>query len=322
MPNCNLDRQVQDIIGPRMRLGHPKPDSRDSRVGLFYSVRTAKAYGQHLHQIAVWAKATYECRLDQLTPVRANKYLAERAAKVTYKTLNQDRLALQLLPQIRRDDLVQPHSEIPSGPKTTEPKTYTDKQVQIIRKRQTPTYAFVTELAQAYGFRAHELLTLRHLQHLDPTDPVDHAILDKLNRHEWYPDRFHGKPSGESYVVVGKGGLPRIAPLSHEHATRLEVLRLAVPRDVADRGVNYQQHYDLPGGHRWSNSFGRASQRALGKEQSYGADALRHGYAMDRMDHHLGRGLPYSTAEELLAQELGHLRERSTRTYLRGERAS
>ena len=207
---------------------------------------------------------------------------------------------------------------------------YTSAQVDMIQAAQAENphrkpevaeaFAFSTELARTYGLRAKELLTIRLLKELEESqDPRDRAILDKMARHadKWKPERFHGMPEGVDYLVVGKGGLPRIEPFSHDHAQRLEDRRLPVPRDVTDRGNNYRQVYDIPGGRRWSDDFDRMSKRILG--WSIGGHALRHDFADERMQHHLDRGVSYIVSEELTAQTLGHLRERSTRTYLRGQ---
>ena len=176
-------------------------------------------------------------------------------------------------------------------------------------------FAFSTELARTYGLRAKELLTIRKLENLEKSgDPKDRAILNKMARHadEWQAERWHGMPDGVDHVVIGKGGLPRIEQLSHDHAQRLDDRRLPVPRDVTDRGNHYRQVYDIPGGRRWSDDFDRMSKRVLGADNSFGAHALRHGFADERMRHHLDRGLSHKEAEELTAQTLGHFRERST----------
>ena len=299
---------------------------------MIYSTTTAKTCRHHLTKLARWAKENYNCRLLQITPTIAQQYLNGRARQVTDKSVNQDRLCLEMLPKIERGDLTQPRSIVPPGPLAEEPRMYTSTQVDMIQAAQAENphrkpevaeaFAFSTELVRTYGLRSKELITIRLLKELEESnDPRDRAILEKLERHsdKWHPDRWHGMPDGVDHVVIGKGGLPCIKRLSHDHAQRLEDRRLPVPRDVTDRGNNYRQVYDIPGGRRWSDDFDRMSKRVLG--WSIGGHALRHGFADERMRHHLDRGVPYKTAEELTAQTLGHFRERSTRTYLRGDTA-
>ena len=332
MATFNARRQAEELVRPRLRLGERKPRDKEARRGWIYSTTTAKTYRHHLTKMARWAKENYRCRLLQITPAIAQKYLDERARQVTDKSLNQDRLCLELLPKIERGDLTQPRSIVPPGRLAEEPRMYTTTQVDMIQAAQAENphrkpdvaeaFAFSTELARTYGLRAKELLTIRKLEELEKSgDPKDRAILEKLERHadEWHEDRWHGMPDGVDYVVIGKGGGPCIKQLSRDHADRLEDRRLPVPRDVTDRGNHYRQVYDIPGGRRWSDDFDRMSKRVLG--WSIGAHALRHGFADDRMRHHLDRGLPYKAAEERTAQTLGHFRERSTRIYLRGEAA-
>ena len=319
---------------PRLRLGQRKPRDKEARRGLIYSTTTAQTYRHHFTKMARWAKANYRCRLLQISPALAQKYLDERAGQVTDKSVNQDKLCLEMLPKIERGDLTQPRSIVPPGRLAEEPRMYTSAQVDMIQAAQAENphrkpgvaeaYAFSTELARTYGLRAKELTTIRLLKELEESnDPRDRAILEKLERHsdKWHPDRWHGMPDGVDYVVIGKGGLPCIKQLSHDHAQRLEARRLPVPRDVTDRYNHYRQVYDIPGGRLWSDDFGRMSKRVLGPENSFGAHALRHGFADERMRHHLDRGLSYKAAEERTAQTLGHFRDRSTRTYLRGDAA-
>ena len=53
------------------------------------------------------------------------------------------------------------------------------------------------------------------------------------------------------------------------------------PIRVRDRGVFYVQKYDLAGGKKFTDSFAKASERALG--WSTGAHGLRHSYAQERL---------------------------------------
>ena len=79
------------------------------------------------------------------------------------------------------------------------------------------------------------------------------------------------------YTVVGKGGLVREVAIPAALAERLEAMRLPAPRQVTDRSVHYETHYDLRGGHAWSQSYSDAAKRVLG--WSTGAHGIRHTYA-------------------------------------------
>jgi len=103
--------------------------------------------------------------------------------------------------------------------------------------------------------------------------------------------------------------------LPRELAERLEEARLDEPKDVVDRGIEYQTRYDIGGGNAWSASFTRASERELG--YSTGAHGLRHSYAQERVDELQGRGFRYPDALATVSQEMGHFRPDITEVYLR-----
>ncbi|WP_246175597.1 hypothetical protein [Pseudoalteromonas rhizosphaerae] len=117
------------------------------------------------------------------------------------------------------------------------------------------------------------------------------------------------------YTVKGKGGLIRDVLIPSALATQLEQRRLTQPMTVRDREINYLQRYDIGGGHKWSCSFSKASNRAL--FFSNGAHGLRHSYAQERMDELKNLGLSRTTALETVSQELGHFRAEITEVYLR-----
>ena len=98
-------------------------------------------------------------------------------------------------------------------------------------------------------------------------------------------------------------------------ATRLEATRRDEPERITDRGVHYESHYAIGGGHRWSNSFSAAAERAL--HWSSGAHGLRHSYAQERMAELQHGGLSRDAALETVSQEMGHFRPEITETYLR-----
>jgi integrase len=103
--------------------------------------------------------------------------------------------------------------------------------------------------------------------------------------------------------------------LSKELADRLEDRRFDEPKQVTDRGVFYEQRYDIGGGKQFTDSFSKASDRAL--DWSTGAHGLRHSYAQERMDELQKIGYDRETALETVSQEMGHFRSEITEVYLR-----
>ena len=181
-------------------------------------------------------------------------------------------------------------------------RAYTAQQVEIIAAAQTEKNALSTQIAYVAGLRAHELLTIARAneQAADARPALD--------------TKFEGR-DGVIYTVTGKGGLTRNVLLPANLAIQLENRRLDEVRTAVDRGVFYQQRYDLNGGNRWSSSFSTASQRSLG--WSAGAHGVRHSYAQERMSELQKSGMTRDAALETVSQEMGHFRPEITETYLR-----
>lgn len=234
----------------------------------------------------------------ELTPETAQMYLEIRSQEVGQKTLDLDRQAMQAvigekLPVIK--------SELQT---TLESRAYTSEQVQMVAGAQSERNALATQIAENAGLRAHELLTLR---------PVEERAAD--THREYRDDRFAGRDNVAIYTVEGKGGLCREVAIDKELAAKLEDRRFETPQQVYDRGIGYQQHYDIGGGKNWSDSFSKASDRELG--WSNGAHGVRHEYAQERMNTLQGAGYEYKEALEVVSQEMGHFRPEITEVYLR-----
>ncbi|WP_319589171.1 hypothetical protein [uncultured Desulfobulbus sp.] len=182
-------------------------------------------------------------------------------------------------------------------------RTYTSDQVLLVAAAQTERNGLATEIAYSAGLRAHELLTLQRVEERGPS----------IHR-GWNADRFSGR-DGVRYTVQGKGGLVREVMIPRNLADRLEARRLSEPIRVTDRGIHYQQRYNVSGGNRWSASFTEASKRTLG--WSRGAHGLRHSYAQERMAELQRSGKMYEDAKETVAQEVGHFNKETTEAYLR-----
>ena len=143
------------------------------------------------------------------------------------------------------------------------------------------------KISHRSGVRAHELLTIRSA---DTAQASAHRT--------WRADRF-AEREGVRYIVEGKGGLRREILVDRELAARLETHRLDSPQQVSDRGIFYEQHYDIGGGKSWSQSVSDAADRALG--WSNGAHGLRHSYAQERMAELQDAGKIYNEAREIVS---------------------
>lgn len=269
------------------------------------SVRTAANYEQALKQVALHCNQQLGIGLQALTPGQAVSYLEQRGEQVGQKTLDMERQAIQTMMQHVSYQLAT-DTRLPvvrsEQPQILRGRAYTPLQVEHIARAQSTPHAMATALAYAAGLRAHELLTLRPASER-PADPRPALSSKWAGRH------------GEPYTVQGKGGLVREVRIPTAMAMQLEQARLTTPLTVTDRGVHYQQHYDLGGGQPWSNSFSRAAQRALG--WSEGAHGLRHSYAQERLSEVQAQGYTYEQALETVSQEMGHFRPDITLTYLR-----
>lgn len=281
------------------------------------SVGTVRNYEERLKQITAYIQEHRLGSLRDMTPARALDYLRQRAEVVSQKTLDMERQALQSMMQHVTHQLppgqtleviksTAPASRKTGGKPTLlaeQSRAYNREQMLLIAARQAPHNALATEIAHAAGLRGHELLTLRRAHHQAPDERPAHEL------------KFHGiRETTVSYTVRGKGGLTREVRIPIPLARRLEAMRLEAPRNVKDRGINYQQFYGIGGGQPWSKSVSAASKAALG--WSNGAHGLRHTYAQERM-RTLQRVLPRKEALRVVSQEMGHFRPEITEVYLR-----
>jgi len=296
MPSFRSPQSQSDhAVSQKVALGKGRHDHKND--GKIHSVGTARGYGEALKGVAGHMQEHRLGDLRSLTVEIAQQYLADRAALVSQKTLDLDRQAMQMHLGVRLE-VVKSERETHL---TT--RSYTTAQVGRIASAQSERNSLATRIAHYAGLRAHELLTIR---------PADER--QASTHREWSAERFAGR-DGERYTVEGKGGLVREVLLSRALAAQLEATRLAEPRQVTDRGVDYKQAYDLAGGRAWSQSFSAASQRELGF--SNGAHGLRHSYAQERMDELQRGGMSYDEAKGTVAQEVGHFDKETTEAYLR-----
>lgn len=266
------------------------------------SVGTVRNYEQALSKFCTFLASQKIHIKDIEGDDQALSYLSQRAEQVGQKALDLDRQSIQAalmhigaindrLPVIKSE-----HQQVLKS------RAYTVDQVAMIVQRQSDKHALATEIAHAAGLRAHELITLAPATER----PADHrpALASK----------FEGR-DGVLYTVEGKGGLCREVLLPKDLADRLEDRRLGESKEVTDRGVRYEQRYDIGAGKQFSDSFSKASDRAL--DWSTGAHGLRHSYAQERMDELQSMGYDRDTALETVSQEMGHFRPDITEVYLR-----
>ncbi len=293
--------QAQHAVKQKLAIGKPS-HGENGEDGRIHSLGSARTYSDSLKGVATFIA---EHKLDSmgkglagLTAVTAQAYLEYRSQQVGQKQLDKDRQAMQIL---LGEKLTVTRSEIDQ---TVQSRAYTQPQIQIIAGAQTRIYALASRIAADAGLRAHELLTLLPA---DERAPSVHRT--------WTDERFEGRGDVRRYTVVGKGGLVREVAITMELAGQIEALRLAEPRIVTDRGIYYEQHYNIGGGKRWSGSFSAAAQRELG--WSTGAHGVRHTYAQERMKVLQSMGRNYEIALSIVSQEMGHFRPEITEVYLR-----
>ncbi len=292
--------QANRAIRRSLALGKASHNAKDS--GKIHSVVTAKTYQASLKLLAEWDKVNGGKGLNSISTDRAEAYLLERAEYVTQKTLDKDRQALQVLPNVDKPERIK--SLVITTGLSTQSRAYEKTQVEHLVKHQQEHNSLATEISYEAGLRAHELFTIRPI--------AEQAI---STHRKFSEERFEGRSSFVPYSVVGKGGLIREVRLSEDLSKRLESTRLGKPKTAVDRGIHYQQHYDIGAGKAWSQSFSSASSREFG--WSNGAHGLRHNYAQDRMRDIQGLGHTYHSALEIVSQEMGHFRPDITEVYLR-----
>lgn len=293
----NPQSQAKQAVVQKLALNTPRHGNNND--GKIHSLGTARAYTQALKGYAEFVRKTNGGSLFRAgtKPEMAINYLQDRAGEVSQKTLDLDRQAIQMhigqqLPVIK--SCKETHLSC---------RSYTPEQVRTVAAAQTERNGLATEIAYRAGLRAHELLTLQRVEERSAS----------IHR-QWSAERFTGR-DGERYTVKGKGGLVREVMIPRDLADRLEARKLAEPRKVTDRGIHYQQRYDINGGNRWSKSFSTTSKRTLG--WSRGGHGLRHGYAQERMAELQRNGILYDKAKGTVAQEVGHFDKETTEVYLR-----
>lgn len=274
-----------------------------TKARIIKSYGTARNYEQALRTVAKWTKQNKVNGLQSLTPDIARYYLEYRAEAVGQKALDMERQAIQAMMQLNgklplKTTLYRVKSELEEIKRSS---AYTSAQAQAVSEQQSETHQLSTQIAYAAGLRAHELLTLARSEERSPDKRP--ALRSKGAGRE-----------GQLYTVQGKGGLIRHVLIPNDLVVELEKRRFNYPVTVRDRRIKYLQRYDIGAGKRWSDSFSKASKRAL--FFSTGAHGLRHSYAQERMSELIALGFRRAVALETVSQEMGHFRPEITEVYL------
>lgn len=269
-------------------------------------IQTGDNYQKGLTRAAEWLKDTNNGQLHHMTPELGKAFLEDRASEVGQKELDQERQAIQCMFRFGNHQLEEKETlEVIKSDfqQVLASRSYTQEQINYISEHQNTRNALATLIAADAGLRAHELYTLQRIDERKPDDRP--ANSEKFSGHE-----------GQAYTVQGKGGLVREIRIQDNLARQLEDRRLEIPKEIIDRNIRYQSHYDIGGGKNWSNSFSKASSCCLGF--SNGAHGLRHSFAQNRMEYFQKVDLLHrELALETVSQELGHFRAAITEVYLR-----
>jgi len=300
----DINSQARSFVRSQTAIGQARHGDHSGKI---HSIRTAQEMTRALTRAGNTLRERHGISsLREITPEMAREYLAERAAAISQKGLDNERRALQLLGRagfamgdVKLERIRTDAGEIryPSG------RAYTPAQVSMIAAAQREHNALATQIAHAAGLRQHELYTLR---------PANERSASP--HRNWSPGRFTGR-EGVIYTVQGKGGLIREILIPHNLADRLEARRLADPVIARDQGIRYARHYAIGAGRAWAASFRTAAERTIGWHQ--GPHGVRHAYAQERMRELQSSGFSYRQALTVVSQELGHFRPDITEVYLR-----
>jgi len=278
---------------------HYSKRSGDEKNKIF-SIETFEKYARN---IKLAAESLGVTKIKHITPAMAQSYLETRSkAGLSPKQLHSDSRALSMLIGQKLEKV----KTLAPAKQTLYSRAYTVQQMTEIANRQSPKNGLATRIAYDAGLRGQELLTLRRTYEGKPASEY----------RQWSQKRFKGRSEGVRYLVTGKGGLVREVMISQPLAVELEARRLDVPVLVKDRGVNgIAKHYDISGGHTWAKSFSRTSISTF--KRSTGAHGLRHSYAQERVNQLITAGYSFNETLGIVANEMGHFREKVTKTYLR-----
>ena len=288
----------------RALAAHGQPRHGHADDGKIHSKGTERNYTQALKGVAEFIQERKLGDLRGLSRETALAYLEARSQAVGQKTLDLDRQAMQAV--LGGDKLPTVKSEIDQALAS---RAYTPAQARLVSEAQHGRHRLAhpgrRQRRAARPRTAHPPARRRATARPAPRRQRPRVPRRPLRRarqrRDLHRDR-QGRAVPRSRPRPPPGRAPRSQPPPQ-------------PRTVYDRGIRYQQHYDIGGGKPWSDSFSQAARRALG--WSEGAHGLRHSYAQARMDALQGAGRNYHDALAVVSQEMGHFRADITEVYLR-----
>lgn len=288
--------RAESFIADRTRIGMTRKEAK--KKGFIASLGTARAYTGCLSSYFEWLQLNEIATEEQDHKKHVVNFLEEISETLGQSYLNQHCQALKVIFKIH------------SLPRITAIKqneyfkrSYSWSEVKEIIKFQNESNAIATLITYSCGLRAHELVTLRLA-----------SESSRSKSRPWRNDLFTGVVDFEAYVVTGKGGLRRYVALPKYLSALLESRRHEETK-VVDRGIWYKKIYDISYGQKFSNSFSKASKKALGF--SNGAHGVRHSYVKRRVSKLLDLNFCLSDAMLICSQEVGHFRPLITLCYLR-----
>lgn len=274
------------------------------KAGIVPSIKTGNDYKYCLKDFARFAN-THKTDIKRAGVDLQREFLQQKTTQVGQKQLDKYRQALKSFNEYygRKEEIGRKEfkSHKNSEKLAVQPRAYTRDQMDRIQGRMPEKHQLATEIAKEAGLRASEAKTIAKLEERKPHD------------RPWRNDRFRSDQT-ERYTVIGKGGLCREIRLSKELAQRLEEKRLDQSQQYQERGSDYVQRYDLPGGQCLSQSWTHHSNSEVG--WSAGFHGVRHTYAQSRMDELQKQdGKSWKEAHKIVSQELGHFSTRNTERY-------
>lgn len=288
--------RAENLIADRTRLGMSRKEAKS--MGFIASLGTARAYLYCLSPYFEWLQINEIEVEEQDHKKHIVNFLDEISETISQSYLNQHCQALKVIFKI--------HS-LPRfiAKKQTEyfKRSYSWNEVKEVLKFLNEKDAISTLIAYSSGLRAHELATLRLA-----------SETSRSKSRPWRNDLFAGMIDSVLYVVTGKGGLKRYVALP-QYLSKLLESRRCEEKSVIDRGIWYKNIYDISYGQKFSNSFSKASKKALGF--SNGAHGMRHSFVKRRIRKLLDLNYCLSDVMLIVSQEVGHFRPLITLCYAR-----
>ena len=294
------------MLKKHVAFGEKRHEAKSSL--LIYSKRTYDNYRLVITRASQFMQ-DHELRgLIDMNAKRWRVFLEHRAPRLTPQGLNQERSVLsRFVPSLR--DVPSPNLVGQKKPtaRSTKPRAYTNNEINLTVPELSPKDQLVAVLIANTGVRVSDVIAIGRP---DEQPPSKHRMND------WKPERFEGIGPSREYTFVTKGGLVHPAWVPQHLVPAIEACRLPYPVETTDhRGNPVTRYYNLPGGTEYGRRFSKTSHAVLGF--SHGAHGLRHYFANRRVAYHQDQGRTYKQARLIVSQEMGHFRDKITKTYLR-----